>query len=522
MNTCKISGKQFQITEEDKAFHDKVGLPLPELAPFERLREMLMWRNEVEFYRNKCDLTGKPLISVFRPETKVTLYNTRDFWSDKWNPLDYGMDFDFNRPFFEQFAELYAQVPQLPLVNDDGIGSSNCEYTNDTTHSKNCYFTFNSFYLEDVLYSYFADHSKSCVDCLVAQENQLCFECVDTQKSYNCLYLQKSENCNNCYVSYDLQACENCFGCFGLVNKSYCLYNQQVTKEEFDKFMAEYDLSAELQKFADFIKDKPKKHLNIKNSENCIGDNIVNSKNSLGFDVNKIQDSRYMYCIYDAKDCQDIFSSGYCELCYRSLMPDHCYQVHFSINTTDSKFCMYTSLCKSSQNLFGCCSVKRGKNVILNKAYSVQEYDDMMLKIKGHMQETGEWGQFFPARYSPFAYNETCAQQYLPMNKEEALSRSYKWLDKDMELFDGASPDLRKCSVSGRLFKVTPLEAKLYKQWGVELPNLCFQERHKARFAKRNPWVLHTQDCVKCSKTVLTSYQDSTVVCEDCYLAEKY
>jgi hypothetical protein len=35
------------------------------------------------------------------------------------------------------------------------------------------------------------------------------------------------------------------------------------------------------------------------------------------------------------------------------------------------------------------------------------------------MQTTGERGEFFPSSLSPFGYNETVAQEYLPVEKTD-------------------------------------------------------------------------------------------------------
>ena len=37
------------------------------------------------------------------------------------------------------------------------------------------------------------------------------------------------------------------------------------------------------------------------------------------------------------------------------------------------------------------------------------------------MQKTGEWGEFFPASFSPFGYNETVAQEYFPLNRSVVI-----------------------------------------------------------------------------------------------------
>jgi len=55
------------------------------------------------------------------------VYDQEIWWSDKWDALDYGRDFDFSKSFFEQFGELMKEVPKLSLSS---ISNNNCEYTN--------------------------------------------------------------------------------------------------------------------------------------------------------------------------------------------------------------------------------------------------------------------------------------------------------------------------------------------------------------------------------------------------------
>ena len=41
------------------------------------------------------------------------------------------------------------------------------------------------------------------------------------------------------------------------------------------------------------------------------------------------------------------------------------------------------------------------------------------------------YGEFFPSELSPFCYNETIAQEYFPLTKEEATEQGYKWKEKE-------------------------------------------------------------------------------------------
>ena len=68
---------------------------------------------------------------------------------------------------------------------------------------------------------------------------------------------------------------------------------------------------------------------------------------------------------------------------------------------------------------------------ILNKPYSKQEYGTLAGKIADHMISTGEWGEFFPHQYSLHDYNETLAQDFYPLTKQEVLNRGWTWRDDD-------------------------------------------------------------------------------------------
>jgi hypothetical protein len=81
------------------------------------------------------------------------VYCNKCWWSDAWDPYQYGQDFDFSRSFFEQFQELQQKVPILALMNDDGIGSVNCAYTQNEAYAKNCYMVSMAWKNEECMYS---------------------------------------------------------------------------------------------------------------------------------------------------------------------------------------------------------------------------------------------------------------------------------------------------------------------------------------------------------------------------------
>ena len=81
---CRISGKEFFVTDKDINFYEKISpiiggkkinIPLPSLCPEERSMRRLSRRNEKSFYQRKCDKTGESIISGFSPQKPFPVYS---------------------------------------------------------------------------------------------------------------------------------------------------------------------------------------------------------------------------------------------------------------------------------------------------------------------------------------------------------------------------------------------------------------------------------------------------------------
>jgi hypothetical protein len=200
----------------------------------------------------------------------------------------------------------------------------------------------------------------------------------------------------------------------------------------------------------------------------------------------------------------------------------------------------YCHLCMGSRECFGCYGLKNSEYCIFNKKYPEKEYKELKEKIIDQMKKNGEYGQFFPTKYSPFAYNETIANDYFPLTKEEVLKRGWRWQDKMPGIYDKGTltadklPDNIKdaadnitkeilvCASCGKNYKITGPELKLYKQIVVPLPRQCFDCRHLARLEQRNPRQLWHRQCMRpgCKNEFETTYspeRPEKVYCEECY-----
>ena len=119
MNTetkiCQNCKQNFTIKPEDFGFYEKIKVPPPTFCQECRLQRRLATFNIFNLYQRKCDLCKSDMVSNFPKDSPYTIYCQKCWWSDKWNYLDYGRDYDFSRPFFEQWNELLHKTPIIVL-----------------------------------------------------------------------------------------------------------------------------------------------------------------------------------------------------------------------------------------------------------------------------------------------------------------------------------------------------------------------------------------------------------------------
>ena len=154
----------------------KYLIPPPTLCPDCRQQRRLSFRNERTLYKRKCDATGKEIVSIYSPDKSYTVYHQDYWWSDAWDPMSYGREFDFTRSAMEQMGELMRIVPRPSLFNTN---SENSEFTQTCTDNKNTYMLFESSFDEDCLYGYWLHHAYFCVDCSFCDRSHKCYDCLD-------------------------------------------------------------------------------------------------------------------------------------------------------------------------------------------------------------------------------------------------------------------------------------------------------------------------------------------------------
>lgn len=530
MPGCLQCHSSFQITKSDLEFYNRISPifngrkyppPPPRLCPDCRHQRHLAFRNERKLYQRKCGMTGKPIISIYAPEMPYKVYDQAEWWSDKWDAVSYGRDFDFSQTLTAQLSALYLDVPHASLYNTN---VENSYYTNYALNQRNCYLVFGAGNNEDCMYGKFIVNCKDVLDCLAVYSCELCYEGVASERCYGCRFFTNCRGCSESVMIEDCSSCNDCICCFGLRTKQYCVFNKQYSKEEYEKFKREYEfLTSEK---IEFLKNElakikaslPHIESHIYSSESCTGDSVYNCKNCFNaFDAKDCEDCKNIYFAPKTIMTQD------CSFC----APDgdrFCYNICSTVNLESAMTCffvwhgsnIYYSLdCHHCNNIFGCVGLRNKNYCILNKQYSRDEYEVMAGKIVERMMQAGEWGEYFPYAFSPFAYNETIAQEYFPLNREQTLALGAKWREEEINLVSDASG--LRCAVSGRGYKITPQELNFYQKMKLPTPTVCPDERHCNRLRSHNDYKLRDAACVKCGSPIKTVVKDAAY-CQACYL----
>lgn len=544
--------QSFEITDEDLALLEKVSpvfngkrelIPPPALCPECRWQTRMSFRNEWNLYHRKCDKTGKQIISMFAPDSPLLVYDQEVWWSDAYDPLAFGREYDFSRPFFEQFDSLHRAVPKVAIQN---AKSENSLYTNYSASNKNCYMVVGGLGDEDCLFGYRVFYSSNCIDCYDLFQCQHCYECTESQKLYHCVGCQQCQNSSDLFHCMDCSGCQDCYGCAGLRNKRFHIFNTPLSEEEYRTKIPTLPLIPSPSVRADIRTvhlSVPRRFAQIIQSEHVTGDQLLECRDCRDcYTLKHSQDCRFVINADHDKDCRDANFMDDCELQYYSANLQDNYHTIFSSLLWYTKECAYTMNSFNSQHLFGCSGMKKHAYCILNKQYTQEEYETLVPKIIERMRQTEEWGQHFPASISPFGYNETTANDTLLLTKEDATAREWNWRESTenqtqylgpeysiprsiTDVPDDITKQILTCEVTGKPYKIIPQELAFYRNMSIPIPRKCPDQRRKERMALRNPQKLWNRECAKCQKPIATSYcpeRPEFVYCESCYLSSVY
>ena len=544
--TCQNCKQEFVIEPDDFAYYERLELPLPDKCVYCRWKYLLAFWVFGQFRITKSALSGKRIITVLPESVHFPIYEREEFVSDAWNPLTYGREYDSSKPFIEQVVELQSKVPHPHQL---GIKNVNCDWTDDTWESREAYLTRSALLIEFVSYGYRIIRCKNSVDITY---------CFDTENSYDCLYcfksynLRHSFNCRDCINGaflYDCRNCQDCFMSWNLRNKRYCILNQQYSKEDYFKKLEEFDLKS--YSAVEQLKKDFQKHI----SEDAVhrADDNVQTTNSSGnflaedkncrscYFLEKSENCRNCFRGFGSKDCIDMVSPV-SEKCAIGCMDQWGYENICNLYASYCRYSAYLDNCEECENCFGCVGLRKKSYCILNKQYSKEEYERLIVDIKRDMKKRGEWGKFFPLAFAYSGYNLTLGQLFFPETKEHIAEIGGKWEEQLTPEYKDAIPaetlpdiidDVTGDIISKRIicpetklsYNIAPHELAFYRQHGIPLPRRHFDWRTLNRFKPMTHMIYPQKGiCWICKKEIEHYYGPELgykkIACVECYQKE--
>lgn len=522
------------------------------------------------------------MIAMYPEGTVFPVYCRPCWYSDKWDALEYGREYDFSKPFFQQFKELQDVVPRIALQVDNCV---NCEYANQMANCKNCYLVVGASDDEDCYYGYRIMNSRNLVDTMAMFRSELGYEAIGCADSARLRFAHECADSLDLQFCYDVHGAQNCFMSASLRRGSYYFRNERLSKGEYETRMASVDTGSyrklqELRQEFDALREKSvRRFAAAKNVLNSTGHILHHTKNCRScFYAGNLENCAYCVFVNDSKDTMDV-NNGCCtmELIYEvSTVGLNTFRIALSADIwPEARDVMYSNTCRNGvANLFGCISVRKKQCCILNKQYTKEAYEALVARIIAQMDAMPytdgkgriyRYGEFFPIELSPFPYNDTPAQDYFPLIVAEATNQGYHWREVERQphavtlpssqlpdhirdVTDSILNEVVGCEHQAKCnerctgaFRIIRPELEFYRTMNLPLPRLCPNCRHYQRLKYENPFVLWHRQCAcdyavrknssvhqhhpegRCPNEFETSYspeRKEVVYCEECYNAE--
>lgn len=539
---CQLTGRSFPVSDREKALYEGFGIPAPVVAPEERLRRLYAFVPGTELYVRECDYTHQRIASAYTYGSPFPVYEP-EYWATRaWNPQSLGQPFQFKRLFMEQFLELWRNIPR-PAVDLAACPSG--IIANTSTALSDCYSVYQS---ESVTRSSYCVRAHDCSDCYDCYECDGCGECYEGVFLLGCHRLFFSESCvgctDSCFLS-DCIDCKHCFGCTHLRGARYHVFNQPVSREEYQAVVSGFDIEArplmELtrNRFRELLAREPIPWIFADHSSANSGNYLRNTQLCV--------DS--FFCS-DAVDLVNCAAGTHSRTVLDSVLfskLENCASVVSCNEGRDLLCCIscrdgverlsYCSHCERSADLFGCIGLSGMQYCVFNTQFSADEYRALRTRIEEHMRQRGIWGSLFPPGFSGVAYNRSFAGILMPLTKIPAKMMNFPWdetdeqmtrpsalVGEDLETLEALDEKFHEvpnrtgeisednisrmtflCAITGQPFHISPAEHRFLLRHRLPLPECSFQHRHAMRVAQCTPYIMSQRSLGNNSRTVRTS-----------------
>lgn len=440
---CSMTGEKWMMTEEEIGWYKKFNVPPSKVSPQTRWKHQGYWYVGYQFWYQKHPETQKPIICTVHPATGIKVLPDQE-WFEK-DFIQKARDYDVAQSFFEQWRELELAVPmpalrnQVEPINSIAFVSRGDEnsYFVGASKSRNCIYSHICTDIEDSAWIYLGINV------------QRSYNVVRSVRIHNSRYVRESIDCINSFFLFDCRNCENCFGATNKRNAKYLWFNEQLSKEEWEKRVSEVDLGSRaveeeyMAKFNQLISEAvwPENfNDNVTDSDGEYLIKTVGVKETFGGEEGAKNLYRCNFSIGTSENCAFSGYPVYSTDCYYIGSCTRCNDMRYSFLCTQCNGMEYSALCYNCEYCFGCIGLQRKKFCIFNKQYSEEEYWKRVDELKCAMLDAGEYGEFFPVNYAPSYHRDSGAPIWFGASEEDGIGMGVN--DFDPESHDAIGRNL--------------------------------------------------------------------------------
>lgn len=549
--TCALTGEKWMMTEEEIGWYRKFNVPPHSWSPAVRMKQLCSFFTMYQFWYQRHPQTGAKFLSVAHPLSKVPVLP-----DEEWFASDFGsitQEADLNRSFFQQMRELQMRVP---IPGTKFIKKPERSISIASFGDVDSYFMM-ACKSRDSLYGTDVNEMENSAECSGGAYIQNSYRVVQSHRIFNCKFVSGCYDCTDSNFLFDCRNCDHCFGATNKRNKSYLWFNQQLSKEDWERRMSEVDLS-----YRSKLEGYQKRFHELMVNDTVFPENF-NEKctNVVGEYLYNAVDCKYVFSGNDGpfRDCYWIiylYGNSYdCAFSGAPVSSNRMYMSnvavsssnvsfsHMTTNCQNIEYCFYTWNC---ENCFGCFGLQRKKFCIFNKQYSEEEYWKKLDEVKCAMLDRGEYGRFFPSHFYPgyimdgglfvFEGTEDDVKKFegTLFNPEDggavgdpidsAQIRDAKTVPDCIDQVgdqEWANVPLYDAEFKRRFAFIKP-ELDFYRRFRIAPPTRHFVRRVYELFLQQNLPIFEQRACTVCNRDLLTTkhalYPDRKIVCKEHYL----
>lgn len=550
--TCVISGESWELTNEEIAQYRRFNVPPSNYSQLTRLRLLTSFFVGYQWWNNKDAKTGKTLITSSHPASGVKVLSDESWFNEDFSSII--REDDPSRSVFETIRELEREIPftafrnSFPAINSIStisLGDENSYFMN-ACRAKNSFFSVNAL---DTEHSAEVYQAQNVIDS---------YNVIFSDRIFNCRYIQQSRDCLNSQFLFDCRNCEDCFMATNKRNKKFIFKNEQLTETEYRERMSKMDMTCRS------TTDQLKQEFFAMITREAIWPENFNEQTTDSTGEYLTRTTNCRFCYFN-KDCKDNFWCGYGNLygsegnaftagwftsnnSYCSMTGSRSSNIlfsGFSVQCQNLEYCLH---CYNCENCFGCVGLQRKQYCIFNKQYSEAEYWIKLDEIKCRMLDNGEYGEFFPANFSPTRFldsgaalfylaDETDAKKfsaddYAPESNGAAGETAVPVSELlQTDIIPDCLSDMKLDELIGkavydknlkRRYSLLPQELSFYREMKIAPPNQHFIGRVRDLSFRTNSGVFQKSFCAQCGKEVLTTlnkqFPNRKIFCNEHYI----